>query len=220
MKILLIAGHGAGDPGAVGNGYTESILTREAALALKPLLMPFCNTVDIYDTSRNAFWDLGHGVSLPFGHYDFVLELHFNAYNEKSANGTEIYVPRAETDTRAAKQILNAVCLQGFSNRGVKQEDYAVIAAAKKKGVFAALLELCFITNAADMARYAEKRDAALLGIANAIAAAFGLSKKEDTKDAAGIVQEKAGLENETMSYLLAYTYGKDLIQKLAEAMK
>ena len=29
MKILLIAGHGAGDPGASGCGYKEANLTRE-----------------------------------------------------------------------------------------------------------------------------------------------------------------------------------------------
>lgn len=29
MKILLISGHGAGDCGAIGNGYKEADLTRE-----------------------------------------------------------------------------------------------------------------------------------------------------------------------------------------------
>lgn len=31
MNILLIAGHGDGDSGAVGNGYKECDLTREFA---------------------------------------------------------------------------------------------------------------------------------------------------------------------------------------------
>ena len=38
MKILLISGHGAGDVGAVGNGYREADLTREVVNLLAPKL--------------------------------------------------------------------------------------------------------------------------------------------------------------------------------------
>ena len=36
MKILLIAGHGEGDSGAVANGYKEAELNREVVQKLKP----------------------------------------------------------------------------------------------------------------------------------------------------------------------------------------
>ena len=39
-------------------------------------------------------------------------------------------------------------------------------------------------------------------------------------KTARQIVQEKAGLEDKTMDYLAAYTWGKELLEKLAKAMQ
>ena len=33
MNVLLIAGHGNGDSGAIGNGYEEAELTREFVIA-------------------------------------------------------------------------------------------------------------------------------------------------------------------------------------------
>ena len=41
----------------------------------------------------------------------------------------------------------------------------------------------------------------------------------EDTDNAAAIVQQAAGLEDQTMVYLLRYKYGTDLVKKLAEAI-
>ena len=54
MKILLISGHGYGDPGAIGtcNGvkYKEADLTREVVSALAPLL-----GADVYDQNGVVF---------------------------------------------------------------------------------------------------------------------------------------------------------------------
>ena len=46
MKILLIAGHGAGDPGASGCGYKEANLTRELVNLIAPKLRKYAN-VDV-----------------------------------------------------------------------------------------------------------------------------------------------------------------------------
>ena len=43
MNVLLIAGHGNGDSGAIGNGYEEAELTREFVVLLKENLKSFCN---------------------------------------------------------------------------------------------------------------------------------------------------------------------------------
>lgn len=64
MNVLLIAGHGNGDSGAVGNGYEEAELTREFAVLLKENLKSFCN-VTLADTNRNWFEFLGSN------NYDF-----------------------------------------------------------------------------------------------------------------------------------------------------
>ena len=48
MKILLIAGHGAGDPGASGCGYREANLTRELVNLIAPKLRKYA-IVDVYN---------------------------------------------------------------------------------------------------------------------------------------------------------------------------
>ena len=45
MKILLIAGHGAGDPGACACGYKEADLTREVATTLQAKLKTYADVV-------------------------------------------------------------------------------------------------------------------------------------------------------------------------------
>ena len=86
MKILLIAGHGQGDPGAMGNGYKEADLTREFVAGLKPLLTPFAE-VDIYDTSKKMSYQLSQGVWFNFKNYDYVFEPHFNALKKDIGDG-------------------------------------------------------------------------------------------------------------------------------------
>ena len=53
MKILLIAGHGAGDTGASGCGYKETNLTRELVNLIAPKLRKYAN-VDVYNVNRSA----------------------------------------------------------------------------------------------------------------------------------------------------------------------
>ena len=45
MKILLIAGHGAGDPGASGCGYKEANLTRELVNLIAPNLRKYATEI-------------------------------------------------------------------------------------------------------------------------------------------------------------------------------
>ena len=96
MKILLIAGHGAGDPGASGCGYKEANLTRELVNLIAPKLRKYA-TVDVYNENRSAFYDVQNGT-FKIGKYDYVLEVHFNAFNG-SGHGTEIFVTDSEQYT-------------------------------------------------------------------------------------------------------------------------
>ena len=61
MKILLIAGHGAGDPGASGCGYREANLTRELVNLIAPKLRKYA-IVDVYNENRSAFYDVQNGT--------------------------------------------------------------------------------------------------------------------------------------------------------------
>lgn len=173
MKILLIAGHGAGQPGAVGNGYREVDLTREVVSMLKPKLDGYA-TVDIYPTSNNAFQDVQKGrPAVNFANYDYVLEIHFNAGD---GVGTEIYVTSKEAKYDVEQNIMNSMS-KLYKNRGVKRTDFLVISEAKRRGVSSALLEVCFIDNVSDMNIYATKKDEVVQSIADGIIGGFGLKQ-------------------------------------------
>lgn len=179
MRILLISGHGAGQPGAIGNGYVEADLTREVTNILASKLNKFADT-DIYDTSRNAYIDLENGKpAVNFANYDYVLEVHLNAGGGK---GTEIYVTNKEEGTSVEQAIMNKLS-QYFNVRGVKRKDFYVINSVKKKGVSSALLELCFIDNAEDINIYQNNKDGVAQAIADGIKEGFSLTQETKPKE-------------------------------------
>lgn len=195
MKILLISGHGAGDPGAVSkiNGvqYQEADETRKVTAALKKVLQNYCD-VTIYPTTHNAYKDCKSGTlksTANFSKYDYVLEIHFNAYQTVSSDGktkgVECYVTTSEVGTSVEAKICKEVAALGLTNRGVKRYNWAVIYNARKMGVSAALLEVCFIDDADDMKIYIQKFQQIINGIAKGIIDGFGLKsnitiEKED----------------------------------------
>lgn len=172
MNILLITGHGAGDSGAVGNGYKEADLTREFVALLHEELKPICNT-DIADTSINWFQYLGNN-NFDFSKYDYVLEVHFNA---GGGTGSEIYVTSAEKGITVEQAIVNQLCTEGsLKNRGVKRKNFRVINRVKSQGISSALLEVCFIDNANDITIYQSKKHEFAQAVTEGIAKGFGLS--------------------------------------------
>lgn len=172
MNILLIAGHGDGDSGAVGNGYKECDLTREFASLIYSKLKKIC-CVNLADTSRNWFEYLGTN-SYDFSGYNYVLEIHFNA---GGGTGSEIYVTDSEEGITVEESILKNLCdAAGFANRGVKRKNFRVIQRIKSQGISSALLEVCFIDNMMDIDTYQQKKVFIAQAIANGIAEGFGLT--------------------------------------------
>ena len=181
-KILLIAGHGEGDPGAPGNGYKEADLTREIVSLVKPELEKYA-IVDIADTSKNWY---KRRYELNVAPYDYVLEVHFNAIKAETASdgatkGTEIYVTNAEKGITVEEKIVKKISALGLKNRGVKKYDWSLIKRIKNQGVSSALLEVCFIDDNDDMKIYNERKKEIAAAIAEGIAEGFGLKKKEVT---------------------------------------
>ena len=174
MKILLIAGHGAGDPGASGCGYREANLTRELVNLIAPKLRKYA-IVDVYNENRSAFYDVQNGT-FKIGKYDYVLEVHFNAFNG-SGHGTEIFVTDSEQYTDVEQAIMNKLG-KHFVKRGgsgVKVTNWLVIYTCKCLGISSALLETCFIDNKADMAEYQANKESIAQGIVDGIAEGFQL---------------------------------------------
>lgn len=159
MKILLIAGHGAGDPGACSNYGTEADESRRVVNELKAFLGGYNDVmVDVYPVNRNAYFDIGNGsLQVNFANYDYVLEVHFNSVSNAEAKGVEVWVTPIENGTTVEQAIVNKVSGLGYLNRGVKREDFRVIRSAKNRGASAALIETCFISNQSDMRLYNDR---------------------------------------------------------------
>ena len=154
LRILLIAGHGAGDPGACGHGV-EADEARKVLNAMKSMFVGYDVTVETYPVGRNAYADIGNGtLQVDFANYDYVFEIHFNSFADKSANGFEVWVTPAESGIGVEQLLCSKMTDIGFANRGVKREDFRVIRTAKNRGTSAALVEVCFISNSTDMTRY------------------------------------------------------------------
>lgn len=186
-KILLIAGHGAGDPGATAahNGvtYKEADLTRQVVEQLWEEMGLYQADVTVYPTDRNAYQDYMSGkLQVDLGAYDYVLEIHFNAFRpggrDGKNKGTEIYVTSGRKELSVSTDILDQVTALGFTDRGVKKYDWAVIAAAHRKGTDAALAEICFIDDPDDMDLYLANKTEIPVRLAHGLAEGLNLKLK------------------------------------------
>lgn len=195
MKILLIAGHGAGDPGATakfgGTTYREADETRRMVSLLAPRLQVMGASVTIYNQAYNAYEDWKNGCltsRAKFENFDYVFEVHLNALalsgQDGKTKGVEIYVTTTEKSIGVEEAICRNIAALGFTNRGVKRKNFSVIATAKKKGTSAALIELCFIDDYDDIALYVKNREKVADAIVAGIADGFGLTKTVATKKA------------------------------------
>ena len=188
MNILLISGHGAGDIGAIGvDGIRERDLTREMTINIKSYLDKYCN-VDIYPQDRNAYKDVVNGnVAVNASKYDYVFEIHFNAFNG-NAYGSEVYVTSREEGITEEQEIMKAMS-KYYRLRdndkifdGVKVTDFAVINYFKRKGVSSSLLETCFIDNKNDMNIYNDNKKTIAEDIVKSLVKGFGLDENDHNK--------------------------------------
>ena len=178
MKMLLIAGHGANDPGACSNHGIERDEARKIVNRMVELLKAYKVSVDVYPQSRNCYADVCNGcVQVNMGNYDYVFEVHFNSASSSQANGTEIWVTPVEATVDVEREIVNRLSAVGFQNRGVKKEYFAVITHAKNKGTSSALVETCFISNNADMIVYRNNFEKVCTAMVSGIAEGFKLEK-------------------------------------------
>ncbi len=196
-KILLIAGHGAGDPGATSGDRQEADYTREVVGGLVKALSPICE-VSTYPTDQNAYTDYQNGKlrsTANFENYDYILEIHFNAFDGSGSDGqikgTECYVTTSESAVTVEEAILAQIEACGMTNRGVKYKNWSVINTAKQSGVSSALLEVCFIDDPDDMALYDKKKNDIVKGIALGIQKGFGLSGTVGNPDLDPVVENK-----------------------------
>lgn len=183
MRILLIAGHGAGDSGAVGNGFQEQERTRAIVEQLKGRITGA--TVDVFDTSKNCVTECRAGRIPNFKPYDYVLEVHLNASTNPAARGTMCYIDQSETGHSVEDAIMRHMYDIGY----VKAWDGVVVTQrqftqglvvqnrCRQQGVSHCLLETCFISNKEDIDRLNSMMAQTAQAIADGIIEGFKLKK-------------------------------------------
>lgn len=152
VKIFLLAGHGGSSPGAVYHGRkeaTEAIKLVDAVYKkVKPHMPKNHELVKVphsLDYKNGADW-----VKARLGPYDIVIDFHFNAFHDQRATGTETLY---QSNPGFAKRVnVNTVRKLNLANRGTKQRTDLYLLNVLPDS--AALLEVCFLSNKSDMARY------------------------------------------------------------------
>ncbi|WP_101696072.1 N-acetylmuramoyl-L-alanine amidase [Dorea phocaeensis] len=167
--LFVIAGHGAGDPGAVGHGYTEAERVRALAGRLSAL---GGGNVTIGDTSRDWYRSgLINTLNIP---KDWcVLELHMDSAGA-SARGGHVIIKQGYSPDSCDNALANFIgsFMPGRANLIVGRNNLANVNRAANRGINYRLLECGFITNAGDITTFNTKMDE----LARGILSAFGIS--------------------------------------------
>lgn len=170
--IYAIAGHGAGDPGACANGYTEA----ERVRVLAQRIADFGgDKVKLHPFSKNAYADKAIS-SLGISKEWAIVELHMDSA-ASSARGGHVIINSAY-NADAYDEALAALMAKVFPGRAqtiVKRGNLGNCNRAKARGYNYRLVENGFISSADDLAKFNSSIDE----LAKGYLAAFGLTARE-----------------------------------------
>lgn len=179
-KVVLDAGHGGRDPGAVYNGRQEKDDNLRLALAVGELLensgvdVEYTRTTDVYDTPYEKAQIANRSGA------DYFVSIHRNAYvTPNTTEGAEVLVyDDSGTKAEMARNINEGMEAAGFVNRGVIERPNLVV--LRRTQMPAVLVEAGFIDSDSDNAIFDNNFDAIARGIADGI-----LNTLNDTVSAA-----------------------------------
>lgn len=169
MKLFVIPGHGAGDSGAVGNGYQEQERVRALATRIKAL---GGDKVILADFKRNYYADNGIS-SLNLDKDTQIIELHMDSATA-SARGAHVIINSTYNPDAYDNALAKAMSqlMPGRAQTIVKRSDLSNPKRAAAKGYGYRLLECGFISNAEDVKIFNNHID----DIAKIILKCFGIS--------------------------------------------
>ena len=181
-SIILDAGHGGSDPGAVYNGRQEKDDALRLALAVGEILqnhgidVEYTRTTDVFETPLQKAMEANQSGA------DLFLSIHRNSFptdNEVSGVETLIY-DLSGLKYQMAQDINDQLEAVGFVNLGVKERPNLVV--LRRTNMPALLVEAGFINSEVDNQLFDEN----FQDIAQAIAAGV-----LDTLDSQGIVKDE-----------------------------
>ena len=149
--LFIIAGHGAGDCGAVGYGYTEAERVRALASRLSAL---GGNDVTVADMNRNWYADNGI-MSLNIPKDWQILELHMDS-NVPSVKGGHVIIEEGYSPDKYDTALANFISsfFPGRAEKIKPRDDLANPWRAAQRGYSYRLLENGFITNSGDLNKF------------------------------------------------------------------
>lgn len=188
-KVLLIAGHGEGDPGACSKWGQEANYTRELATLVQKSIGDALE-VTMYPQNQNCYYQSQRGNAPQYQNYDYTIEFHFNAKGKKDPDGdgrfTGVggYYHPNNTGRAIADSIADAIAALGFkvwlkdTSTGLLNLNRAQAAGAKYY-----LLETAFIDDGDDMAWYTANKSKVAKCITQTIITGLGASGSAGTPD-------------------------------------
>lgn len=175
--IVLDAGHGGMDPGAVHEGRRESDDNLRLALAVGNILkqagydVVYTRTTDVYNTPYEKATIANNAGA------DLFVSFHRNsAATPNTGTGVETLVYRdTGLPAELARNINEGLAKVGFTNRGVIERPELVV--LRRTQMPAVLIETGFINNDQDNALYDSKLEEMAAAIANGIMGAISASE-------------------------------------------
>ena len=189
-KHLIVAGHGGRDPGAIGQGTNERDFTRNHVVdrIAKHINSTKGHSADVYNKKNNMFVDTQYGSG--FGMYwaksqgyDTVTEIHLDAASAAARGGHVIVHSNLAPDSidlgiRNAIKKYVGIRYSHKGHAGISgRNNLLQVNVAANIGVNYRLVELGFITNAADFRAINNNINALTRDMANAITGSKATSK-------------------------------------------
>ena len=183
-SIMLDAGHGGRDPGAVYEGRQEKDDTLQLTLAIGEILqnhdidVEYTRTTDIYESPYEKAMEANNaGV-------DFFVSIHRNSYpTDNTVSGVETLVyDKSGIKLKMAEDINEQLEAIGFVNLGVKERPGLVV--LRRTKMPAVLVEASFINNDKDNETFDKNFNQIANGIADGILKTLGIKPKTNNTTA------------------------------------
>ena len=176
MRIMLDAGHGGTDSGAIGVSIIEKDYTLKVVKKLKEKLNNYvCDVFLTRDTDTHI--SLMNRCNLSnVNNCDVFISIHCNSFTDKNANGFESFSINGESTLQKNihKSIMNRVSIK---DRGIKKENFYVLRNTYAKAI---LLELGFVSNINDSKILEKDIDKFVDGIIDGLILTYNLKLKEN----------------------------------------
>ncbi len=185
IRIFIDQGHNPSshNMGAVGNGLLEQDVNYEVGLYLAQMLnsdprftarlsRPTVDTVLGSNNSTSLQARVNMANSWPA---DYFVSIHCNSNTNPAINGSEVYVYQENTQSYwLAQHILNGIVQQvGTRDNGVRTNPSLYV--LRRTNMPAVLVELAYLSNAADAQKLKEDPWGFARGIYNGMLSYFGL---------------------------------------------